>query len=61
MANTVTDHLNEGFGVMNNNNQQSPHQTAGLKCRHCGGLITEGYAFNVHPDAKFHPNCLKCS
>ena len=30
------------------------------KCRQCGGFITEGYAFNVHPDVKFHPNCLKC-
>ena len=31
-----------------------------LKCRHCGGCITEGYVLNVHPDVKFHPNCLKC-
>ena len=27
------------------------------KCRHCGGLISDGFALNVHPDVKFHPNC----
>ena len=51
MANMVTDHLAEG--LFNNNNH--------LKCRQCGGSIMDSYAFNVHPDVKFHPNCLKCS
>ena len=49
----VTDHLAAADELFNNNNH--------LKCRQCGGSITDGYAFNVHPDVKFHPNCLKCS
>ena len=54
MANMVTDHLaGAADGLFNNNNH--------LKCRQCGGSITDAYAFNVHPDVKFHPNCLKCS
>jgi len=47
----LDDHgLTVDFGGMNGK----------YKCRQCGGFITEGYAFNVHPDVKFHPNCLKC-
>ena len=52
MANMVTDHL-AAEGLFNNNNH--------LKCRQCGGSIMDSYAFDVHPDVKFHPNCLKCS